>query len=361
MCEQLKWKKVAYAFALSLFMLVFSFSGAHTAQSYTERVYVSGYGELTVIDPAVPKVVASIKVKGPVRDVSFTEDGRTALLLANGRTTLYMIDTIQNKVMEEINLIGRTDKGMLDRRVWGSAISPDGLKAYAFVTQGEKQTNRFKALPSKIIEIDLKTKEVIRDIEAPYGIHSLQFKKNDPNTLFVWGYDLYTLHTETWKLEKKEEIKNRKDERQGSTNILLLFPRGENTKFNSFPTVTTYPDGRVTEGIGWANLETGAFKIKDFDKEPVGMFSAIIDEQEKYGYVIMNHWYKVNLKNGHVIKDTKPPTGTIYGINMSTDGKKIYLGGGGNDFIVADTDLNVEKIIKTPTDGMDIKVKAIKN
>lgn len=353
-------KKVIAVLSIWLTLLMFSFSGAHTttAQGYTERVFVTGYGELTVIDPAIPKVIASVKVKGPTRDLSFTEDGTKALLLANGRTTLYVIDTLQNKVMDEINLTGRTDQGMLDRRVWGSAISPDGSKAYAFVTQGEKRTNIFKALPSKIIEIDLQTKKVTRDLEAPYGIHAMVFKKNDPHTLFVWGYDLYTLDTKQWQLKEKEGIKNGKD---GSTNVLLLFPRGDNSKFNSFPTVTTYPDGTVKEGMSWTNLETGEVKKKDFDKEPVGMFSAIIDPDERYGYSIMNHWYKVDAKTGHVIKDVKAPTGTIYGINISTDGKKIYLGGGGNDFIIADTDLNVEKILKTPTDGMDIKVKAIRN
>jgi DNA-binding beta-propeller fold protein YncE len=358
-------KKVVYVLYFSFAFIAFSLFGSQTtAQSYTERAYVTGYGEVTVVDPAVPKIVGHIKVKGPARDLTFTEDGKKGLVSANGRTTLYVFDTVQNKVLDEINLVGRTDKGMLDRRVWGSAISPDGSKAYAFITQGEKQTNLYKTLPSKILEIDLKTKEVTRTLEAPYGIHMLQFKEGDPKTLFVWGYDLYTLNTDTWKLEKKLGIKNKDNPKDGSTNILFLFPRGAGNSashYNSVPTVTTYPDGRVTEGIAWFNVKTGEYKSTEFDKPPVGMFSAVVDPEVKYGYSIMNHWYKTDLKTGHVLKDAKPPTGTIYGINMSADGKKLYLAGGGNDFIIANTDLQVEKTIKMPTDGWDIKVNRIQN
>ncbi|WP_286884900.1 YncE family protein [Aneurinibacillus sp. UBA3580] len=358
-------KKLLFILYCSLSLIAFSLFGTQTtAQSYTERAYVTGYGEVTVVNPAVPEITGHIKVKGPARDISFTEDGRKGVVIANGRTTFYVFDAVQNKVLDEINLVGRTDKGMLDRRVWGSAISPDGTKVYAFVTQGEKQTNLYKVLPSKIIEVDLKTKEVTKSVEAPYGIHAIQFKEGDPKTLFVWGYDLYTLHTGTWKLKKEVGIKHKDNPKDGSTNILLLFPRGpgiSGSPFNSMPTITTYPDGRVTEGIAWFNTKTGEYHSKDFDKPPVGMFSAVVDPQAKYGYSIMNHWYKTDLKTGHVIKDTKPPTGTIYGLNMSADGKKLYLAGGGNDFIVANTDLQVEKIIKLPTDGWDVKVNRIRN
>lgn len=335
---------------------------AEQEQPYTERVYISGYGEVTVVDPAVPKVVASIKVDGPVRDMSFTKDGKIAVVNANDRRTLFVIDTVENKVIDSITLTGRTDKGLLDRRVWGNAISPDGSKIYAFVTQGEKQKNIFKSHPTKIIEIDRKTKEVTRDIEAPYGVHVLQFKEDDPNTIFVWGYDLYTLDLKNWKIALKKGIKNPENpEKEGVGGFLLLFPRDQETGFNSFPIIRAYPDGRVTEGMMWMNMKTGEIKEVAFDREPVGMFSATLDKDETKGYVILNDWYKVDLKTGKVLKQSKPPTGSIYGINSSLDGKKLYLGAAGNHFIVADKELNVEKVIEVPTDGFDIRVVRIQN
>lgn len=346
--------------SIALMMLAILPVQAQEEQPYTERVYVSGYGEVTVIDPAVPKVVASIKVKGPARDMSFTKDGKIALVNADDRKTLYVIDTVENKVIDSITLTGRTDKGLLDRRVWGSTISPDGSKIYAFVSQGEKQKNIFKALPTKIIEIDRKTKEVTRDLESPYGVHVLQFKEDDPNTIFVWGYDLYTLDLTEWKISLKKGIKNPEDpEKEGVGGFLLLFPRDYETGFNSFPIIREYPDGRVTEGMMWMNMKTGDVKEVAFDRDPVGMFSATLDKDESVGYVILNDWYKVDLKTGKVLKQSKPPTGSVYSINSSLDGKKLYLGAAGNSFIVADKNLNVEKIIETPTDGFDLKVVRI--
>lgn len=352
-------KKILLTLYLSIALVFFlQYDQGHTSENYTERVFVSGYGEVTVVDPSVPKVVASIKVRGPVRDMSFTKDGKKGLVLANNRTTLYVIDTLENKVTDQIDLTGRTDKGLLDRRVWGSAISPDGSKAYAFVTQGEKRTNIFKSLPSKILEIDLKTKEVTRDVEAPYGIHVLQFKEDDPNTIFAWGYELFKLDVKNMKLELKEGIKTPKKPEDGSGNILMIWPRNVNG-INSLPIIKSYPDGKVTEGLLWFNMKTEELKTLEFNKDPVGMFSAVVDFDQQYGYVVLNHWYKVDMKTGNVLKDSRPPSGSTYAINMSADGKKLYLGAGGNDFIIANTDMQIEKVIQLPTDGWDIQVVKI--
>lgn len=341
---------------------LFVYSHGHaSAEGYTEKVFWAGYNQVTVVNPAVPEIVASIKIKGPARDMSFTEDGKKGLFLGNGRTTLYVVDTVQNKVIDEINLSGRTDTGLLDRRVFGSTISPDGTKAYAFVTQGEKQVNRYKLLPSKILEIDLKTKEVLRSTEAPYGVHVLQFNLEHPGKILVWGYDLYTLDVKEMKLTLTHGIKHPEKPEDGSTNMLLLFPRDRESNMNIAPVITSYPDGRVTEGILWYDFKTEKLKTVAFDKEPVGMFSAVANLERTHAYVIMNHWYKVDMKTGHVLKDIYPPTGTIYDMNMSADGKKLYLGGGGNDFIIADMDMNVQKILKMPTDGWNMKVVRVKN
>ncbi|MDQ0215887.1 DNA-binding beta-propeller fold protein YncE [Oikeobacillus pervagus] len=331
---------------------------ASATENYTERVFISGYGQVIAVDPSKPEVIAGIKVNGPVRDMSFTADGKKGLILANGRTSLYVIDTVNNKVIDEINLQGRTDKGLLDRRVWGSAISPDGKKAYAFVTQGEKRKNIFKVHPSKIIEIDLETKEETRSVEGPYGTHVLQFKKGDSNTIFVWGYELYELDVKNMKIKMKQGLKTPKNEKDGSINFLMLFPRGENGT-NSIPIVKTYPDGHVKEGFMWQNLETGKLKMLEYDREPIGMFSAVVDEDERYAYTTLNKWYKIDIQSKKIIKEGEPPVGSMYGVTLSVDGEKLYYSGAGNEFIVANKDLKVEKIITLPTDTLDLKVVKI--
>ena len=351
-------KSNIFVLLLCFTFMIANVNKVYAEQDYTERVFISGYGQVTVVDPKIPKVKASIEVEGPVRDMSFTANGQKALVVANSRTTLYVIDTLNNKVIKEIELTGRTDKGLLDRRVWGSAISPDGTKAYVNVTQGEKRTNIFKSLPNKILEIDLETERVLRSVEAPYGIHALLFKQDDSNTIFAFGYDIFKLDIEKMTLTLQEGVKHPENPDKPIGNYLNIWTR-ENTGFNSMPVFQLYPNGKVTEGILWFNLKTAELKTVEFDKPPVGMFSAVIDPQERYGYVILNHWYKVDLNTGHVIKDRMAPTGSIYAINRSANGKKLYLGAGGNSFIVANTDLEVEESIKVPTDGWDIKVVKI--
>lgn len=346
-----------FIFVFPLLILSAVPAGA-AAEKYTERVFISGYGQIIVVDPAAPKIAASIKVKGPVRDMSFTDDGKTGLFLANDRKSLYVVDTVQNKIVNEVNLEARTDQGLLDRRVWGSAISPDGKKAYAFVTQGEKRRSSFKVHPSKIIEIDLKSKEELRSVEAPYGTHVLQFKQNDANTLFVWGYDLFELDLKKMKLTLRQGIKHPKNEKDGIGNYLMLFPRGENG-MNSIPLMKEYPDGRVTEGIMWMNRESGTIKTLEYDREPVGMFSAVVDKEENYAYTTLNKWYKVDIKSQKIVNESVPPNGSLYGVNLSADEEKVYYSGAGNEFIIANKELEVEKQLVLPTDTLDLKVVKI--
>ncbi|PAQ13976.1 hypothetical protein CD798_12825 [Bacillaceae bacterium SAOS 7] len=350
------FKKTASFFILALLLMIGSSSSFGNAEeNYIERVYISGYGQIIPIDPSAPKVMESIKVKGPVRDMSFSEDGKTGLFLANDRKSLYVVDTMQNKITSEINLQARTDQGLLDRRVWGSTISPDGKTAYAFVTQGEKRRNVFKSHPSKIIEIDIASKEEKRSVEAPYGTHVLQFKKGDPNIIYVWGYDVHELNVKNMELTLKQGIKHPKNEADGSGNFLMLFPRGENG-INSIPLMKQYSDGRVTEGIMWMNLASGELKTLEYDREPIGMFSAIIDQKEEFAYTTLNKWYKVDIKSQKVVKEAIPPVGSMYGVNLSADEEKLYFSGAGNDFIIANKDLQVEKKLTIPTDSLDLKV-----
>ncbi|WP_203362524.1 hypothetical protein [Bacillus sp. REN10] len=354
-------KKTVSLFILALLLIIGNTSFfSHAEGNYTERVYISGYGQIIPVDPSVPKVMEGIKVKGPVRDMSFSEDGRTGLFLANGRTTLYVVDTMNNKVKSEINLQARTDQGLLDRRVWGSTISPDGKKAYAFVTQGEKRKNSFKAHPSKILEIDIASKQELRSVEAPYGTHVLQFKKGDPNTIYIWGYDLHELDVKKMKLTLKQGIKHPEKAEDGSGNFLMLFPRGENG-INSIPLIKQYPDGRVTEGVMWMNLASGDMKTLEYDREPIGMFSAIIDQKEEFAYTTLNKWYKVDIQSQKIVKEATPPVGSMYGVNLSADEEKLYFSGAGNDFIIANKDLQVEKKLTIPTDSLDLKVIKIQN
>lgn len=348
-------KVVCFVFPL---LVLTTLSAEAAEENYTERVFISGYGQIIVVDPSVPKVVESIKVKGPVRDMSFTEDGKTGLFLANDRKSLYVVDTAQNKIIDEVNLQARTDEGLLDRRVWGSAISPDGKKAYAFVTQGEKRRNSFKVHPSKILEIDLNSKEELRSVEAPYGTHVLQFKQDDENKVFVWGYDLYELDLKEMKLKIKYGIKNPKNKEDGIGNYLMLFPRGENG-INSIPVMKEYSDGRVTEGIMWMNRRSGEIKTLEYDREPIGMFSAVIDQDEKYAYTTLNKWYKVDIKSRKIVKESAPPHGSLYGVNLSADEEKVYYSGAGNEFIIANKELEVEKHLVLPTDTLDLKVVKI--
>ena len=48
--------------------------------------------------------------------------------------------------------------------------------------------------------------------------------------------------------------------------------------------------------------------------------------------------------------------GTCYGVNVSSDGKKVYVGGGGSTLTVYDAQtLKPIKVLQMASDGMDVR------
>ncbi|NSL51408.1 YncE family protein [Calidifontibacillus erzurumensis] len=321
------------------------------AESTKEMLYIGGLDVTFAVDP-VTKKVTEIPIKGPNRDMTWTKDGRTLYINSEGRTKVAVVDTRENKVIDTLTFSTKDYVA----RIYGLAIDPTGEKLYATLMRSKVEKTELKALEPVIQVMDVKTKEVVKEIKVPWGTHTLQFFK-DGKKLLVWAKDIYVYDIEKDELKLHTPVMNA-DPKDGIGNYLYFWVRGEDNHDVALATnYKFYPEtGEVTEGVILFDLETGEYKEVEFN-EMIGVFSGAMTKDRKTAYLGMNFIAKANLETGKYEKVVPNVPGTSYGFNLSGDGKTLYVSGAGPDISFYDAEtLELKETIELSTDTMDVRV-----
>ena len=90
--------------------------------------------------------------------------------------------------------------------------------------------------------------------------------------------------------------------------------------------------------------------------DPAFAYSVIFSPDKKTVYGTMDDLTAIDVAKKKYAASVPHPEGTSYGINVTSDGKKIYVGGGGATLMVYDAStLKVLKTLQMDSDGMDIR------
>ena len=83
--------------------------------------------------------------------------------------------------------------------------------------------------------------------------------------------------------------------------------------------------------------------------------SARIASSER-AYAVMDDLTVIDLAKKRYVASVPNKEGTCYGVNVSSDGKKIYIGGGGSTVTIYDArTLKRIKVLQMASDGMDLR------
>jgi DNA-binding beta-propeller fold protein YncE len=335
---------------VSLFTLPFH---AEEKKQTKEMLYIGGMDYVFAVDPKT-KEVTEIPVKGAARNMSWTENGQQLFVVTGARKTVEVIDTLKNKVVDTLSF----SSGDSINRIYGLAIDPKGNYLYATVMRAKRERTELKALPPVIQVMDVKTKKIVKEIDVPWGTHTLQFFK-DGKRIAVWARDLYVYDIEKDELKLHHQVMYPDDVKKGIGNVLYFWNREADSHDLSVSTnYKFYPEtGNVTEGILTLDLVTGEVKEYEFQGEMLGLFSGAVTKNRKYAYLGMNRLAKVNLETGKYEKVVPNVPGTSYGFNISGDDKTIYVSGAGPDVSFYDAE-TLEHLDTIPlrTDTMDVRV-----
>ncbi len=319
-------------------LLLAALSTAHAR----DRLYFLGYEIVQVIDGDTDEIVADIPVKGFTRDSDLSAD-RKFLYVTTSRHLVNKIDLATNKLAASVDI----NSDGWERFIYGFALDPDGKTAYAALLSRKTEGGNAIVGTPVVAQLDLATGKLLRSVEVPWGVgHLLSIKGG--KTIYAFGQDLFKIDTTGAELKIVETMPM--FDRQ--MNILPFWDRwfdNEGTASINYYTPTAM-------GLMLVDLASGDIRDMTIKGDPAMAYSVVLAPDHKTAYGVMDDLFVIDLEKKTYGKSVPVPEGTCYGVNISSDGKKVYAGAGGSTLTVFDAQtLKPLKVLQMASDGMDVR------
>jgi len=309
-----------------------------------DRLYFLGYGVIQVIDGDTDAIVADIAIKGATREVALTAD-RKFLYVATDRRVVNKVDLAANRVVSSVDLSRNTDGW--ERLMFGFVLAPDGKTAYgAFMSRRAENGEAIVGKPV-VAQFELDTGRIVRSVAVPWGVAHL-VDVRDGKSIYAFGQDLYKIDTTGAELAIAETVP--------------MFDKGMNVlpfwdyAFDNggVASINYYTEKYM--GLLLVDQKTGAIDDVVVKGEPALAYSVVLAPDRKKAYAVMDDLTVIDLAKKAYVGSVPLKEGTCYGVNVSSDGRKIYAGGAGATVTVIDAQtLRPLKVLQMASDGMDLR------
>lgn len=307
-----------------------------------DRFYFLGYGVIQVIDGDTDAIIADIPIKGAVREVDLTPDGRYLYVTAN-RRHVHKVDLASNKVVSSIDL---ASDGW-ERFMFGFALAADGRTAYGAMMS--RRTERDEAIVGRpvVAQFELDTGKIVRSVEVPWGVAHL-VRVRGGERLYAFGQALYSIDTTGPALA----IVETRPLAERGMNILPFwdysFDNGGVASMNYYT--------EKFMGLLLVDQKTGAIEDIPIQGEPAMAYSVVLAPDRRHAYAVMDDLTVIDLVKRTYVRSVPVAEGTNYGVNVSSDGRKVYVAGGGSTVTIYDArTLKSVKVLQMASDGMDLR------
>jgi DNA-binding beta-propeller fold protein YncE len=307
-----------------------------------DTFYYLGYGLIQIIDGDTDAIVGDIPVDGWIRETDFTAD-RKFMYAVTKRHLIHKIDLVEKRVVHTTDIFGDG----WDRFIYGFDLAPDGKSAFVNLLSRTTRKGEAVVAPPMLAQIDLETGRIMRSIEVPWGSASLVSVKN-ATSIYVIGKDIVKVDVsgEEMKLVDTYPMFEKK------WNILPLW---DYTMENGGVFMVNY---YTAELMGLVSIDTSSGEIIDTPLEgaPVFAYTVMLSPDKKKVYAVMDELTVIDLETRTYEHVIPIPGGTNYAVNVSSDGSKVYVAGGGSTTTVFDAkSLKPVKVLQMETDGMDFR------
>jgi len=323
--------------------LVVGLAGA--AQSFAKDIIVTGVkpDKLVVIDAAARKVLNTFTIpKGAPGPLTITPspDGKVAYVLANRWESVSGIDLATGKEVVRINLSGGD---MRVKSMAGMDVTPDGKQLAVFESPVKLLPGEYQVQPTRISIYDTKTGKRVRMIPAPRQCTILFFNA-DGSRLQAMCRGLYVIDPKDGKIITEHKTQRWTRKNFAPPDILNFWSQWEQAGVFSTPYYTARTDKKPDDptaywtGILTLNLKTNQFEIKDVENTDIFYFSSVVSPTKpNLVFGVYNQLAKLDIKAGKSLGRTNLDH-SYYAINISSDGKEVYVGGTMSDIAVYDTE-----------------------
>jgi DNA-binding beta-propeller fold protein YncE len=301
------------------------FGGSALAKDY---LYVATQNALQVIDCSTDAVIATVPAYNAyIINNAYSEDGKTFYL--NDWKNIYAIDVKTHKLVATYPFFSDLNRVI----VGGFSVSTDNkyLLLSCDITKKRLNIPRLNVLPPQLVVYDMKKREVAKSIELPSYAALIVTLRNDPNTVFAVGLDIYKVNISTGEVTKAFGLLN-PEEGQEPKNFLPIW----NTTSPKDHGILTGPYYTPTK-MGFLLIDRNEGKISTVDADSIELlYSTVLSPDKKYIYGVMDEVFKWDAATGKTEKKTELTEGTNYDITTTSDGKKVYVGPSGNSLTVLD-------------------------
>jgi quinohemoprotein amine dehydrogenase beta subunit len=343
---------------LKVFLLIAAALSSASAAASTPRsgdLLVTGAkpDRLFVIDAATRSVRAEHRVagaEGQIFTIVISPDQRTAYLLVDRMERIVGVDLASGRE------VFRADLSSAGRRVkcfFAMALSHDGkeLIVYELPTRLEPSEYVVEDPRFAVFRTDAGVQaQAVRSFAAPRRIAMLLTRPNG-KSFYAIGFDLYEYDLATGKLLGTRGIQQWQIPEHAPPDLLAFWPVTEPTGIFTSPVYTEIQNGGKaipTTSLMSLDLKSGDLSYFDFEPLSALVFSTVLSPDKKHVYGVYSTLTSVDVL-GHRLEKRVPLDHTFYDVNVSTDGREIYLGGTNCDvgFYGAST-LEKKAILKLP-------------
>jgi hypothetical protein len=198
----------------SIFATLIVLSGAALAQPAAELTggdgtfYVGAFpNRIYVIDEATEQVVDTIEMTlgGPPNDMRMSADGSRMYMRDRTFEQIEVIDLETRSTVDTFTLSDGTTKV----RIRSMVVSPDDRYAVLLADTATKQIDRFEIAPRRLLQVDLTSHEIMREIPWPDGEEQTGVNmlfSPDGGLLYLFGGEIIALDTESFEEVDRWEL-----------------------------------------------------------------------------------------------------------------------------------------------------------
>jgi quinohemoprotein amine dehydrogenase beta subunit len=286
---------------------------------------------LFVIDAAARSVRSEYRIpdaRGAVYTLVVSPDQKVAYVLVGGMERIVGIDLATGKAVFRAELSSAEERV---KSFFALALTPDGRELIVH----EVPT---RLLPSEYVveeprfavfrtDAGLNAKPV-RTFPAPRRVHMLLMRPGG-KSFYAIGFDLFEYETRTGKLVGTRGIQNWGLGDHTQPDLLAVWPVTEPTGIWTSPIyseVKKTGGNQAVTGLMSLDLKSGDLAYADFEPLSALIFSTVLAPAGDFAYGVYSTLSKIDVK-GHRLAKRVPLDHTFYAVNMSPDGRELYLGG----------------------------------
>jgi quinohemoprotein amine dehydrogenase beta subunit len=292
-------------------------------------------------------------------------DGKVVYAIVNRWESISGID------LDSGEQVFRADLSSGDMRVkamFGMDISPDGKELYVFASPVKLGLSEYEVQDTYIAVFNTAdgiAAKPVRTFAAPRRTAILA-SSTDGGKLYVVGWDITKLDPKTGAVLGTHNLRHWQRENFSEPDVLGVWPQWNQTMVYSNPYFAVRTDKSADDpaayqtGIFTLDLATDEFRFQDFEDTAVVIFSSVVNPANREElFAVYTQLSKIDMTQGTLLNRVDLDH-TYYAINISGDGKEVYVGGTMDDIGVYDSN-TLEKIdsIKIPS-GNDMALASLR-